>query len=379
LFQVAQSSCDPARGGNDLTTEISPFKKYWRPVLTLVAIALVLWLMYVSMAVLIPFLIGILLAYLLMPLVKWLEHVLPPRRKAAKARRIVSIIIVFILFTALMVLFTVYVGSALGQASSALLAKAPQVLQKGIDQAGGWYQELRGGLPEAVAGSFEGWVSKMGPATTKFLQEFIVGSMAVIPATMPTILGFITLPFFLFFVLMDYESFKKFFSDWMPTSAARRSGDILGIIGNVMGRYIRSTIVLSIIVGGMVFIGLAILGVEYAPVLAALTALMQFIPIIGPVISGLIVLIIVLALQPHLLLGALLVFLIAQLILNSIFVNWIQGRYMQMHPAIIMVMLVVGGYIAGFWGMILALPVCATIWEIIKYFRSESAGEKLET
>jgi len=74
-----------------LTTESSPFKRYWRPVLVLLAIVLVLWLTWVSMAVLIPFLIGILLAYLLMPLVQWVERILPPRGKAAKARRVISI------------------------------------------------------------------------------------------------------------------------------------------------------------------------------------------------------------------------------------------------------------------------------------------------
>jgi len=362
-----------------LTTESSPFKKYWRPILILIAIAMVLWLVWVSMAVLIPFLIGILMAYLLIPLVQWLERIMPPRKKAAKAKRVVSIIVVFIVFTALMVLFLVYIGSALGAASTVMLDKAPQFIQQGLDQLSQWLKEFRGGLPATIADRFEDWFSQLGPATAKFLQDFVMGSMAVIPASMPTILGFFTLPFFLFFVLLDYESFRKFFYDSMPASAARRGGDILSIIGNVMGRYIRSTIILSIIVGTMVFIGLAILRVEYAPALAALTALMQFIPIVGPVISGLILLIIVLALQPHLVIWALLVFIIAQVLLNSVFVNWIQGRYMQMHPAIIMVLLVVGGYVAGFWGMILALPVGATIWEIIKYFRSEQLSEKLET
>jgi predicted PurR-regulated permease PerM len=362
-----------------LTTESSPFKRYWRPVLILIAIVLTLWLVWVSMVVLIPFLIGILLAYLLIPLVQWLERVLPPRKKAAKAKRIVSIIIVFIIFTALVVLFIVYIGSELGAASTVMLDKAPMYIQQGLDQFGEWLKAFRGGLPQAIADRFEDWFSQLGPATAKFLQDFVWGSMAVIPASMPTILGFFILPFFLFFLLMDYESFQRFFYDSMPSSAARRTGDILSIIGNVMGRYIRSTIILSIIVGGMVFIGLAILRVEHAAALAALTSLTQFIPIIGPVISGLILLIIVLALQPHLVIWALLVFLIAQLLLNTIFVNWIQGRYMQMHPAVIMVMLVVGGYVAGFWGMILALPVGATIWEIIKYFRVEKASEKLET
>ena len=362
-----------------MTTESSPFKRYWRPVLVLLAIVLVLWLTWVSMAVLIPFLIGILLAYLLMPLVQWVERILPPRGKAAKARRVISIIIVFVIFTAVMVLFVVYIGSALGSASTVMLDKAPQFIQQGLDQFNNWLKAFKGGLPQAIADRFEGWFSQLGPQAAKFLQDFVVGSMAVIPASMPTILGFFTLPFFLFFVLMDYESFRKFFYDSMPSSAARRAGDILSIIGNVMGRYIRSTIILSIIVGGMVFIGLAILRVEHAAALAALTALTQFIPIIGPVIAGLILLIMVFALQPQLVVWALLVFIIAQLLLNSIFVNWIQGRYMQMHPAIIMVLLVVGGYVAGFWGMILALPVGATIWEIIKYFRSEQISEKLET
>ncbi|MBN1691827.1 MAG: AI-2E family transporter [Dehalococcoidia bacterium] len=362
-----------------MTTESSPFKKYWRPVLILVAIALALWLIWISLAVLIPFLIGILMAYLLIPLVQWLERVLPPRKKAARARRVVSIIVVFILFTAVMFFFIAYIGSALVAASTVMVDKAPLYLQQGLDQFSEWFKAFRGGLPQQIAERFENWLSQLGPAAGKFLQDFVVGSMAVIPASMPTVMGFLILPFFLFFLLMDYESFQKFFYDAVPSSAARRTGDILRIIGNVMGRYIRSTLVLSIIVGVMVFIGLAILQVEHAAALAALTALTQFIPIIGPVISGLILLIIVLALQPHLVIWALLVFLIAQMLLNTVFVNWIQGKYMQMHPAVIMVLLVVGGYVAGFWGMILALPVGATLWEIIKYFRVERVSEKLET
>lgn len=362
-----------------MTSDNSQLKKYWRPALILVAIALVLYIAWVSMAVLIPFLIGILLAYLLMPLVKWLENALPPRDKAPKVKRVVSIIIVFIIFMAVMILFAVYIGSALGAASTVLLEKAPEFISKGLEQFGGWLKMFKGGLPQAVAGQFETFVAGLGPAVGKFLQDFVVGSMAIIPATVPTIIGFFTLPFFLFFVLMDYESFKKFFYDFLPASAARRTGDILSIIGNVMGRYIRSTIVLSLIVGIMVFVGLLILNIEHTPALAALTALTQFIPIIGPVISGLIILVITLALQPHMVVWALLVFIVAQAVLNSVFGNWIQGKYMQLHPAVIMVLLVVGGYIAGFWGMILALPVGATVWEIIKYFRDEHVAEKLET
>jgi len=362
-----------------MSSESTPLKKYWRPVLVLVAIVLVLWLTWISMAVLIPFLIGILLAYLLMPLVRWLENVMPPKAKAQKTKRILSIIIVFIVFTLMLILFTIYIGSALGAASTVLLDKAPEFISQGLGQFNEWLRTFKGGLPLTVAAQMETFMAGLGPTAGKFLQDFAVGSMAIIPATVPTILGFFTLPFFLFFVLMDYESFKKFFYDIMPEKAAQRTGDILGIIGNVMGRYIRSTIVLSIIAGVMVFLGLLALGIEHSAALAALTALTQFIPIVGPVISGLIILVITLALQPHMVVWALLVFILAQAILNSVFGNWIQGKYMQLHPAVIMVLLVVGGYVAGFWGMILALPVGATVWEIIRYFRIAGAAEKIET
>jgi len=108
------------------------------------------------------------------------------------------------------------------------------------------------------------------------------------------------------------------------------------------------------------------------------TALTQFIPIIGPVISGLIIVIITLALAPDKILWVLMVFIAVQVLLNTVFVNWIQGKYMQIHPAIVMVLLVVGGYVGGFWGMILALPVAATVWEIFKYIRSQQQAEIIE-
>jgi predicted PurR-regulated permease PerM len=363
----------------DMSAESTPLKKYWRPVLGLVAIALVLWLIWVSLAVLIPFLIGILLAYLLMPLVRWLENVMPPKARAQKVKRVLSIIMVFIVFTALLIFFAIYIGSALGAASTVLLGKAPEFISRGLDQFTEWLRTFKGNLPLTVVAQVDTFIAGLGPTTGKFLQDFVAGSMAIIPATMPTMLGFFTLPFFLFFVLMDYESFKKFFHGFLPANAARRTGDILSIIGNVMGRYIRSTIVLSIIAGAMVFLGLLALGIEHAAALAALTTLTQFIPIVGPVISGLIILIITLALQPQMVVWAILVFIGAQAILNSVFGNWIQGKYMQLHPAVIMVLLVVGGYIAGFWGMILALPVGATVWEIIKYLRIAGTAETLAT
>jgi predicted PurR-regulated permease PerM len=362
-----------------LPAENNLFQRYWRPLLIIAVILLILWIIAASMAVLIPFLVGILLAYLLMPLVARLEKLMPPRNKGQKAKRAISILIVFIVFITLLVLFIVYIGAALVSASAVLVGKAPEYVTRGIDQATELLNIFKGSMPHTLETRIEDMLANFGPSAGKFVQEFVVGSMAVIPATMPTVIGFITLPFFLFFVLFDYESFQQYFRDLLPTSAARHTGNILNIIGNVMGRYIRSQIILGLIVGGLVFIGLFALGVEYAPAMGAVTALTQFIPFVGPVISGLVIVVITLAIQPDKIIGALIVFIVAQSLLNMVFLNWVQGKYMQIHPAVVMVLLVVGGYIAGFWGMILALPVCGTVWEIFQYFRAERQAVKLQT
>jgi len=360
-----------------LSTESSQFQKIWRPLLILVTIVLILWLFAASMAVLIPFLVGILLAYLTMPLIHWLEKVMPPRDRGRKAKRAIAIIIVFIVFTGLFVLFMIYMGAALISASTVLVNKAPEYVTRGMEEAARWLDIFRGTMPQTIEARIEEMLANFGPSAGKFVQDFVIGSMSIIPASAPTVIGFMTLPFFLFFLLFDYESFQKYFHDLLPATAAKHTEDILGIIGNVMGRYIRSQIILGAIVGGLVFLGLLILQVEYAPALGAVTALTQFIPIVGPVISGLIIAILTLAIQPDKLIGALIVFITAQVLLNVVFLNIVQGKYMQIHPAVVMVLLVVGGYIAGFWGMILALPVCATIWEIFKYFRAEQQAVKL--
>lgn len=316
---------------------VNQLRKYWQPFLILVAIVVVLWLMLVSMAVLIPFLIGILLAYLLMPLVAWFEGVLPPKGKAQKAKRVIAIVILFIVILLLLILFVAYIGSALASASNILIGKAPDFLTMSVNQITTWVGHFKGSLPHIIALQIGSFLESFGPAAGKFIQDFIMGSIALIPGSVPTIIGFMIMPFFLFFVLMDYESFQKHFYDILPASAARHTGNILSIIAAAMGRYLRSQIILGLIAGTLVFLGLLALQIDYAPALAAVTALTQFIPITGPVISGLIIIIITLALAPNMILWALLVVIAVQVLLNTVFVNWIQGEYMQIHPAIVMV------------------------------------------
>jgi predicted PurR-regulated permease PerM len=352
-------------------------RKGWKSVLVILGIALALWLCWISLPVLIPFLVGILLAYLLFPLVTWLERILPPRGKSKSFKRVIAVIIVFILFTLLLVAFIVYIGAAIVSASAALINKAPEFVTSGTAQVSHWLTAIETKISADIIAKAKGSITSAGPAIAKFVQDFVVGSIAVIPSSVPTILGFITLPFFLIFVLLNYEKYGRYFNEIFPPRVAKHSTTILTIFGNQMGRYVRFQIIMAAIEGTLVFLGLAILGEEYSPALGAVAAFTQVIPIIGPFISAAVILLVTLALNPESLLMVVGVLLLAQLIVLAI-QGFVQEKHFPLDPAVVMVLMTVGGFIGSYWGIIFALPVGATVWGIYKYFRDEAQAARLK-
>ena len=158
---------------------------------------------------------------------------------------------------------------------------------------------LKLNLPQDINSKLDSALENLGPSAGKFAQDFFLGSLAVLGSTMPTILGFITLPFFLIFILIDYEKFGRYYGDIFPFKAARHITRILRIFGDQMGRYIRYQIFLSVLVGVLVTVGLLILGEPYAPAMGGIAAVTQVIPIIGPFISAATIIIITFALKPE--------------------------------------------------------------------------------
>ena len=361
-----------------MAVQQGPSRKVWITLLIILGIAFALWLCWISMPVLIPFLVGMLLAYLLWPLVRWLENILPPGGKERKWKRAVAVIIVFIVFTILLVTLIAYIGAAVIAASTALAEKAPDIAMKGTAKASEWLKIIEGTLPPDLIEKIRQAITGAGPAAGKFVQDFMAGSMAVIPSKIPTIMGFVTLPFFLIFVLINYERYGQYFSDIFPAEVARHTSRILKIFGDQMGRYIRFQLIMASIAGLMVFLGTAVLGVEYAAALGAVTSFTQVIPIIGPFISAAVVLVITLALKPDVVLWVLGLIIITQVIV-ALVQGPMQEKHFPLDPAVIMVLMTVGGFIGFYWGIILALPVGATAWNIYKYSRDISRAKQLET
>ena len=145
---------------------------------------------------------------------------------------------------------------------------------------------------------------------------------------------------------------------------------------NVLGRYVRAQLMLGLIVAYFSFIGLMLLGIQFAPALAILAGVTELIPTLGPWIGGGVAVIVTLAVSPEKFIWVAVLFLAIQLLENSFLVPRVQSAYLRIHPAVMIFLLVLGTYLAGFWGLLLAGPLTATAVEIYKYVRRVvQAGE----
>ncbi|MBI2860494.1 MAG: AI-2E family transporter [Chloroflexi bacterium] len=348
--------------------------RYWHLGLLALVVAAFLLVLYLLRIVLLPILIGLVLAYLLLPLVHWLERVLPGRRPYRK--RILSTLIVFFLLFGILGVFGYFLATAVVQAAMVLLQNAPEIISRGLFQLQQGLELVRQQLPPEIQDQLERTLVEGGVAIGNMIREALFRGVAFLPRNISTILGFAILPFFLFYILKDSEKLLDGFYGLFSPDFAGRVRNVVSIIEMVMGRYLKAQLMLGMIVAYFAFLGLLLLRVEFALVLAVLAGVTELIPILGPWIGGGIAVIVTLAMSPEKALWVALLFLGIQLTENSLLAPRIQSAYLHIHPAIMIVLLVLGTYLAGFWGLVLAGPLTATLLEI--YRRShhhEPAGQ----
>lgn len=136
-------------------------------------------------------------------------------------------------------------------------------------------------------------------------------------------------------------------------------------------RWLGAQLALSLILGVVVSAGLWILGVRYALVLGIIAAVFEVVPIIGPILAGTFAFMVAFSDSVNLGLYVILFFLIVQQLENHILVPIIMGKTMKVHPVIVIVSLLAGGQVAGFLGVLLAVPIAVASQEIFNYIAEQ--------
>ncbi|MBR2525105.1 AI-2E family transporter [bacterium] len=179
------------------------------------------------------------------------------------------------------------------------------------------------------------------------------------------IIVFVAIVTILFYMLKDSKYMKDKFIEFFPDNMKERANEITEKISQKVGGYVIATIISCFAIWIMIAISLLILKVEFAFSLGLIAGVLDIIPVLGPTIAlTLIILsaykrgVIVIAL-------ALVLFLGVQQISNNVIRPVVFGRFMDLHPLVIIFSLLVGGKFGGLIGLILAPAIAAIITVLI--------------
>ncbi|HSL77094.1 MAG TPA: AI-2E family transporter [Candidatus Limnocylindrales bacterium] len=331
-----------------------------------------------------PFIVGLLIVYLLDP---------PVRGLAARGmRRSLAILLVYVIAVVAIVEFLNLTLTPLIDEIVRLLQDLPglaQRLQAQADRLAESYDRLA--IPDAVRQWIDSMITSIsqggpggGPA---FDPTDLLPVLTGVTSIIGGLFAYVILPVWIFYVLKDRVVLTKQFDRSLPVAWRFDVWAILRIIRRVFGQWIRGQLILGVTVGVFTFVGLLILSTfvdpvfgRYAILLSVTAGILELLPIIGPIISAVpaVLLAATAGLEP--VIAALILYTLVQQVENNVFVPKIQGDAIQLHPALVMFAIVIGGSLAGLLGAILALPMAAALRDVIRYmFRrvSPEASEAL--
>lgn len=174
------------------------------------------------------------------------------------------------------------------------------------------------------------------------------------------VLVFVLAPLLALYLLIDLPQLQRDVLNLFPASHRAEAGDLGGKIGRAVGGFFRGQLAVAFLVGLLSSIGFRIIGLPFWFVIGGIAGFFNLIPLIGPFIGGGIGFLVgTMTGGVSLGLKAALVELIVQQLDNHIVSPNVMRRTVQLHPATVMLALLAGGTLAGFWGVFLGVPAVA--------------------
>jgi len=339
-----------------------------------IATALVLWMARDSLR---PFIVGLLVVYLLDPPVRWLARRGVPRLLAILLVYVVAIVAI-VEFLNLTLQPLVNEAEQFIKDFPALQAQFDEQLQRLAEFYAGL--DLPPALREYIDAAIESLSTGESNVNPAFLLPIVTGASSFLGA----IFGYFLIPVWAFYILKDRVRLLDTFDRSLPAAWRPDTWATLRVVERVFGQWVRGQLLLGLTVGIMTFIGLMLLSVtvdpifgRYAVLLSVIAGILELLPVIGPIIAAVPAILLAATAGLEAVIAAFILYLAVQQLENYLLVPKIQGDAVKLHPAVILFALIIGGSLAGLLGAILALPVTAAARDVVRYlFRRLSPPEE---
>ena len=310
-----------------------------------------------------PFFIGLVIAWLLDPIVSFLQK--------KKINRLLSTTLVFVVFIAIIGLICSLVIPSFGNQINEIISTAPNI----IKNLSGWFDgfidnlsniynydftNVRNGFTTSLNNIFKSITVDLPTTIVDVLKNIVSGSI-----------NFIFGLFIAFYMLLDFNNVRKHLLVFIPKKIHNEVITITDRLNNMLKNYVQGTLLIMLLLFICQSIGFTLSGLKAPLVFGLFCAVTNVIPYVGPYIGGIPATIVGFTISPKVGICTLIAVIICQT-LESYFLNpVVMSKTMKLHPVTIMLGLLIFGHFFGILGMVLSTPVISCAKIILTYFNDK--------
>jgi predicted PurR-regulated permease PerM len=306
------------------------------------------------------------------PLVKLAER---PIRLAGRSRRLsrgAAIVLVYVVMAG-----GVSAGAALLLPSATqqvddMISRAPTYAQSILTWEHGWsryYGHLR--IPLELRQRIDQSVLAADGAAVEYAR----GSLMALVGALSYVPWLVLIPFIAFFLLKDAAGFRRTIVIALPHRIRLRAHRLFEALNATLAAYIRAQLLACLLVGSLCGFGFAILGIPYPVVLGVLAGVLEFIPLVGPLLLAIVASIVAALHAPVLVLWALGFLGVLRLLEDYVIYPRLIRRGIQLHPLAVIVAVLTGAELDGVAGMFLAVPIVAIASVVFRHWLEWRTGD----
>ena len=325
--------------------------------------AAVIWIFYAMTGVLLVVVLAIFFAYLIAPLIELVRKGLASRGRKGEPRllsRTAAIALIYVAIFGSLALGAWVLTPRLGTQMAEIAQQAPDYLtnaRKRADRLNGIYEELN--IPPGV----RKYANDAANSAINAVGLYVTGQAFVNTINVLGYLPYLVLiPILAFFFLKDADSFRRSALMMLPQGRIRWRGDeLFQDINSTLAAYIRAQLISCLLIGSVCTTAFAIIGVRYALVLGLIAGLLEFIPLLGPVVVAVLAGTVAGFDSLTTTLVVLLFLGVLRIVQDYVLYPRIIGSGIHLHPLAVILAILAGHELAGVAGIFLAIPVIAVL------------------
>lgn len=337
------------------------FKSYdsWFKAIILLA---AVYILFTVTSIYLPILVSLILAFILNPLVNYFCRV---RFFAGRLfiNRGIAVLLAFLCMTVVVAVTGTFVVLPFIHEFDKFIIDLPAMIVKIQDIS--LNIEQRASLLEIPA-NINGIIQQTIASAAAFSADLAKRMLQAIFSFATSIVQLVVVPVLTYYFLKDWLMLKEKIIIMFAVESRQRVRTIIEEMAIVISGYIRGQVLISIVIGIMVFCGMYLLEIDYPLVLGLLAACTETIPIIGPIIGSVPAILLAYLVLPALAVKVIIFYIVVHQLENHIIVPNIMGHTIALHPVVVIISLLIGGQLLGIMGMMMAVPTAALLRVVVR-------------